>query len=712
MSILNTGDLFGDKDLSQLMSRIDKISSDFNLSSTEQEEELASKAIEEYISSMQLDDKETPIGHLLQSISVPTERISRYKLYDEIFNMIPIIKRIVRVYINNTIQKDVLNSETFIITNAQKNDENESYKQLVKNIIEHFQLDKKLKNLVLQKLLRHGDFFIEIVDLKEDVSNLPDASSLQTADKNQMAAKFLTDSHSEYVSLNKDIEFLEENQKLRNGNQHRQDENQIDQIANTFVKHFVDISEGIHDKDLYQNYLLFEDTNPSNKSNMSLSAVSKKDLNRFMIKYHDTSKMVILETKNQNMRLGYILVETREQKEVYPGISARFASVIHHTKKHGDKSSGSESQRELVNRIIGQMVKKIVSKTSITKKANTDSDQMDPKKRKEIQKAYEDQLHNALGDDVFYLVKQLYDEIGKSNKHSVHLKRVNIRFIPCNKIVHFCLDPVEHYPYGTGKLDSLTYTAKLYLLTQLSNIVTKLSRAAIMRKWTVETGPRDQNTNLIQKLKRQLRNQKVSVDDIVSVKSIPKILSDFKDMIVLSKKGQRYIDVETQQTGDPNVKVQDLKDLREELIALSGVPAPYLGYHDVVDLREQLVNINVTFATEIISIQDVANEGIQELVQKICKGFDDTKNIDEILTIKLRPPTALILQFLEGMMSSISNIQQSLMASRIQGNPYYLLKKFVPSIDWDQYSEESEQFNLFKKAKGESDEQQGGGGMY
>jgi len=40
---------------------------------------------------------------------------------------------------------------------------------------------------------------------------------------------------------------------------------------------------------------------------------------------------------------------------------------------------------------------------------------------------------------------------------------------------------------------------------------------------------------------RELRNQKVTVDDILSFKSIPKVLSDFKDMILLSKKGQRMI---------------------------------------------------------------------------------------------------------------------------------------------------------------------------
>lgn len=54
----------------------------------------------------------------------------------------------------------------------------------------------------------------------------------------------------------------------------------------------------------------------------------------------------------------------------------------------------------------------------------------------------------------------------------------------------------------------------------------------------------------MQKLKREIRNQRITVDDIVNFKSIPKILSDFKDMMVLTKKGTHFVDVELQSMGD------------------------------------------------------------------------------------------------------------------------------------------------------------------
>ena len=56
--------------------------------------------------------------------------------------------------------------------------------------------------------------------------------------------------------------------------------------------------------------------------------------------------------------------------------------------------------------------------------------------------------------------------------------------------------------------------------------------------------------NLIQKLRRELYNTRVTLDDLASFKSIPKILSDFKDMFILTKQGQRPIDVEVQSHGE------------------------------------------------------------------------------------------------------------------------------------------------------------------
>lgn len=188
----------------------------------------------------------------------------------------------------------------------------------------------------------------------------------------------------------------------------------------------------------------------------------------------------------------------------------------------------------------------------------------------------------------------------------------------------------------------------------------------------------------------------------MSFKSIPNVLSDFKDIILLSKKGQRYVDMDLQQMGDPNIRVADVEDFRRELIALSGVPAPYLGYNEVIELRDHLVHINVTFAAEIVSIQQVINSGIQEINRKVAKILTLNDNPNDFVKTTLRPPVILLLQMIETIMASISNIQQNLQVANISFNPYYLLKRFLPTIDWEEFSKEADMFELFMKGKGKN----------
>ena len=54
----------------------------------------------------------------------------------------------------------------------------------------------------------------------------------------------------------------------------------------------------------------------------------------------------------------------------------------------------------------------------------------------------------------------------------------------------------------------------------------------------------------------------------------------FKDMFILTKNGQKAVDVEVASHGDPTIRVADLEDSRREIMSLSGIPPAYLGYAD------------------------------------------------------------------------------------------------------------------------------------
>lgn len=147
---------------------------------------------------------------------------------------------------------------------------------------------------------------------------------------------------------------------------------------------------------------------------------------------------------------------------------------------------------------------------------------------------------------------------------------------------------------------------------------------------------------------------------------------------------------------DPSLKVADLEDARKELIALSGVPAPYLGYNEVIELRDQLSHINITFATSIIEYQYVFNKGINKLIDKICIECGLNYNNSDYKELALIPPIILILQLLESTISSVNNVINSLNGMQISSDPYYLLKQYIPHIDWDAFKQASD-FYLMEK---------------
>jgi hypothetical protein len=132
-------------------------------------------------------------------------------------------------------------------------------------------------------------------------------------------------------------------------------------------------------------------------------------------------------------------------------------------------------------------------------------------------------------------------------------------------MVHFNNPDASNYvPFSSSIVDPLLLPGKLFMLTQLSNIITKLSRASIIRKWTIDTGPSRMSRQNINKLKREIYNTRVTLNDLGSFKTISKILSDFRDMFVISQNGRTPIDMSIEPTVDANIKIEDLKDLRNE----------------------------------------------------------------------------------------------------------------------------------------------------
>lgn len=171
-------------------------------------------------------------------------------------------------------------------------------------------------------------------------------------------------------------------------------------------------------------------------------------------------------------------------------------------------------------------------------------------------------------------------------------------------------------------------------------------------------------------------------------------------MFVLSRNGQKDLDVEVTSHGDPTVRVADLDDNRREIMSLSGIPPACLGYADVIELREQLVHTNTSFATEIIDIQQNLSLGTTRVVDIVAEIKKIPIRPSKFSQVSLIPPIVLMLQLIEMTMGSIGNITGVFQTLQLPSDPYFLLQKYMPYIDWETYKKSADKFqgeNLIKR---------------
>lgn len=559
------GKFFGSKRVSDLDDKIDNL---INLippkADDPSSEDSTGKIVDSFLSQSTDDD----VGKLFQNVSIPQQRISRYNLYDEMNRSIPIIKRIIKVYIANILPKNPVDGKSVVYRQSpdvadEKKKFIDTSKTFCKQALEEFRLIEKYKQFILPRRLLYGDCFVEVVDLVKETEkvNLNQANFSVMTEISKLQKDM--DSHS---SSSIEYFFSRTARCLLDFDTH------VDVIDNYSIISESDQLVNKDEKDA--DAKVSEQLDSDKKRNV------KGEFSDILLKIHKPHKILILDTE-YGSRFGFLEIMQTSEAVVSNNLSQSLSKTI--GKLTSMSKQNNMSQDQMVNKLIFHVLKQIVDKVRSENK-NIEADT--------------ETIVRSLGDDVYKFIKRLFVEQGIYRKQS-SVSPMKVRFIPSSRMVQFNNPSVDYTPYGESVIESLILPCKLYMLSQLSNAITKLSRASVIRKWRLDVGSSRMHSQLIQKLKRELYNTRVTLDDLSSFKSIPKILSDFKDMFVITQGGQTPVDVDVQQMGDASIKTADLEDARREIIALSGIPAPYLGYMDVVELREQLVHSNVSFATEI-----------------------------------------------------------------------------------------------------------------
>jgi len=282
--------------------------------------------------------------------------------------------------------------------------------------------------------------------------------------------------------------------------------------------------------------------------------------------------------------------------------------------------------------------------------------------------------------------KDLQDIVQTMVKESDYTKAMNIRYVPPDRVQHFHRPTTKFYPYGESIFDPCQFNAKVLIALEVALTILRLNRSIEKRKIAVEIGlPRDAKKS-IEKLKEEMKKRKISLDSFGSVDTIPGMVSSFEDVFIPQKDGKAFVDISTFNEGmaDTRAKIDELKFIRDSIVASLGVPPAFIGLEDNLNAKNTLSEENVLFARTIVNHQKYLTHQIQELISKVYGIINPEKALTILNDVQISFPTPKSLQFEReaAYMSNLANLVETL--ERVGIPKEWSKKHYLTNIDWDE----------------------------
>jgi hypothetical protein len=535
----------------------------------------------------------------------------------------------------------------------------------------YFDIQPKLKNKIVPETLKLGDFYIEIVDLAPIDSILdskisilqesieiqhPGAKSSRTSILNLayfedcsgiLDSKEIIE-HADAVSSSEAVSFSHKMSKLiskKMSNNFILEESEVNFLTDIMA------DDSRKEFNTYKEFELeeFQELDFDGLSDIYLRLISPAN---------------VLKIEKDGNHYGYLIVEDIDDA-IDPNNEIDMYQRFLRDDNDGSNSKKADKYHDQEEVLATALVNSITNKLSevISKDSGFLSD-----------------MPEELKSSLRIIA---YEKIRKKSK-------LKFRFMQANKLINFHTTIDKYKPYGTSIFDPIVLPVKMYTIAMMSSVISRLSRASVIRKWNIEVGTKRNYPEIIEKVKKDLKTKSISYDNLGSIRSISQVMTDFRDIAVVSQNGQRFIDMELMPMHDRALPMNDMMDLRNELVAATGVPSVYLNIGDSIELRETLVNINIGFSHTISNLQGNLEDSINELLNSIFEiilkknGLDSDFKLSQFFKITLNHPLVLQLQTNESIISTVSNITGLLRQSEINFDPIILFKKYIPDFNWDE----------------------------
>jgi len=642
---------------------------------------------------------------VFDDVAVHANRKKMYDMYQEVSNINSIAYRMLQVYINNILVK---NGQTKNFLNINDNEYNpyvaglddevkDNFKKFMKTLFLYFDIQQKFKNRVVPETLKMGDFYIEVVDLAP-VDDILDKNisllheSLEYTDDNDIVRRstFGFAYFEDCTQLGKD-EINESTNPLKNTAPDEFNDKMAKILLNKTAGSFIveendvnfwgDIMNSSRKPGEYDNYREFDI-----EEFQELDFDGMEDIYLRLL-----SPSNILKVEKDGNHYGYLIIE-----DIDDAIDPNNEIDMYQRFLSDDNNGGGGNKADKYSAQEEQLADALV-----------------------------DSISNKLAEIVSHdsgFISEMPDELQSSLRIIAYEKirkkaKLKFRFMQSDKLINFHTSIDKYRPYGTSIFDPIVLPVKMYTIAMMSSVISRLSRASVIRKWNVEVGTKRNYPEIIEKVKKDLRTKSISYDNLNSIRSISQVMTDFRDIAVVSQNGQKFIDMELMPMQDRALPMNDMMDLRNELVAATGVPSVYLNIGDAVELRESLVNVNIGFSHTISNLQGYFEDGLNELMNSIFEiilkknGMDTDFKLSQFFRVTLNHPLVLQLQTNESIISTVSNIIGLLKQSEVQFDPMVLFRKYIPDFNWDEL-ERSGDTNIKKQLKDELIKGGGQGGGY
>jgi hypothetical protein len=616
-------------------------------------------------------------------------RISRYNEYEAITRKISYCQRALETLVDNILSPDDITKRSVqYVTTEQQIEESDDIKTTIarcKKIEKKMKLDEKIKKIV-RTTLKKGDNFLEILVSPKGENAL---TIIQEGTTHNITEEVL--SMGDPITKQLKYEVVEEGEQKTEKSLNVKVQLEYSSLGGPFI--------GLPVSTLGQNtqasryttsrpydsekHIKSKDPNKADSSNPpgedeeddrfkskygddgKTDEEAKLKLRDIFITVHDPKYVIRLETERFRTCLGYL---------VFPKIDPNLASNA------ALLAAGNQTVDGLCQDIINQLADKL--------------------------KASNDKI--AMSDELRSVILNYLITIQKNED-------LKVRYVPPELMVHWRINPEVFDPYGESIFECVNFDCRLLMALKTAKTIKQLTYATDKRVIAVETGlPRDAK-NIIESIKEGISKKKVSIDSMGSIDSIPSQMPTFETIYIPMRDGKRFVEIDNQQWGmNPQEDVENLKFIRDNIVANLGVPAPYLGLEENMSNRSLLTVENINFCRTIISYQKELSIPLKETFEKIITiVYPESEEYMDALSITFPEPK---VSPYEHQMEYVEQMQRLIEALNGLGiSKEWLKKKYLPNIDWDEVSKHAAQEKIDQETgeQPSDQEQMGmGGGMY